>query len=269
MMIKVSGHVFWYADEKPDSFAQALIGVLVERQPASWTVINQIGIEKIRTSAKQSNQSEALNRAWQHGFISLAARATLVGGKVSVLYEPSVLSVQYDPFPEGVTYPPSAAQDERSAYRSLHSAYSYVKRRGLVQYPHLLLWEYTNAGQQLESREQTQRLANAILAIPTGKDFRWLAALDASPELLLDVVPFGLRGNAEPLTDRLDKYMGMPSYLTIGSRATIVQYRDSIAAEFPEETFEYREEGNSAYLVFDDMVSTKRIYMPAWHKRHR
>lgn len=268
-MTTVAGHIFWYANEKPDKFAQELIGIFVNACPATWTVVDKAGIKKIKTGVQSSKKSDLLNTAWHHGFMLLALRIKLINGRARISYEPSPLSVQYDPFHEGVTYPESATQDQRSLYRSLYSGFNYIKGRKLSECPHLLQIEIIKATKQQESRVQTQQLANMLISIPTMDDFRWLAVLDATPELLLDIVPLSLIGSAEPLTDRLDKYMFTPSYLTMGSKVTIAQYLDSIVTNFPEEKFEYREKDNSAYLLFDDMASVKRVYMPEWHKQQR
>lgn len=268
-MTTVAGHIFWYADQKPDKFAQELIQIFVNACPATWVVVDQIGIKKIRTGVKPSKQSDALNIAWHDGFILLTARMALTNGGVRVSYQPSPLSVQYESFREGVSYPAGLTHAQRNLYQSLHSAFNYVKGRKLYEYPHLLQVEFVKTTKQQESWVQIQQLANAVISIPTMDKFRWLAVLDAKPELLLDIAPLSLIGSAEPLTDRLDKYMFTPSYLTMGNKVTIAQYLDSIVTNFPEEKFEYREQDNSAYLLFDDIASVKRVYMPEWHKRQR
>jgi hypothetical protein len=151
-------------------------------------------------------------------------------------------------------------------YRGLASRQRYARLRQLSETPNLMRFAFEDMDDASMVRALSKAVAEKLIAMPTEENFRWLCVLDAEPQGYHIHAPRSLLAEAVPITHLLNKFMFVPSYLTIGAKVVIQAYRDSLSEAFPHETFQYCENGKSAYLLLDDVASVKRIFLPAWHQ---
>lgn len=272
-MFRIAGHIFWYSTECPDRFSMKLFETLTNPKSMRWTLVNQSGVRAFRTK-DAADRSSQMAVAWSEKINQISAETSLSpalgDAKLALVYTPSPLSLQYDPFVEGRRFPVGATHDQISLYHSLGSNYSYAKGRDLKEYPHLLQLSITGAHQHMGVEEFVRLIGSAVVACAAAEEnFRWLGVLDASPHLMLPIVPNLLLGRADPITSKLDRYMLAQSYLTMGARGTLTQLRESLRSSHPAESLTYQENGHAALLMLDDIEAVKRIFAPEWHQSPR
>ena len=267
----LAGHIFWYANECPDYFGQNLFEQwLSDKNPVNWTVIDQEGVSKIKVGVKGVEKRKAIAAAWTKRFIILKAHGllpdSLGAANIALTFEPSPLSDQYACFVEGKNFPITATYNEQRMYSGLASRQRYARLRHLSETPNLMRFAFEDMDDVSKVKAFSKVVAERLIAMPTEANFRWLCVLDAEPQGYHIHAPRSLLAEAIPITHLLDKFMFVPSYLTIGAKAVIQAYRNALSDAFPNEKFQYCENGNSAYLLLDDIGSVKRIFLPAWHQ---
>jgi hypothetical protein len=263
---EVTGHIFWYSNETPDQLASALFSSLLDSRHATFTVVNQKGVAK---SKRRPQSSGAGDEGWpaQVNLIVGKGRveSAIGSGKAALRYEPSPLSRQHDPFPSERRYPVGSDHDQIDLYRTLASSERYAKLRQLAEYPNFMQLTIALAAGEAAAPCALQ-LAERVAGLQSQWYVRWLGVL---AETLLPIAGNLLLGNQEPLTDRLDKYMLAPSFITMGSKETIARYRDELASAHPSEELTYREIGEAAFIALSEASAVKRVFLPQWHKSRR
>jgi hypothetical protein len=271
-MLRIAGHIFWYASERPDRFSMRLFEALTNPRSQRWTLVNQSGVRTFRTK-DASDRSSQMAVAWGEKINQISAKSSLSpalgNAEISLVYTPSPLSSQYDPFVEGRRFPTGATHDQISLYHSLGSNYSYAKGRDLKEYPHLLQISIADTHQHKSAEELVRLIGAAVVACAAEENFRWLGVLDASPHLMPPIVPNLLLGRADPITSKLDRYLLAQSYLTMGTKDTLTQLRDRLSTSYPVESLTYQENGRAALLMLGDIDAVKRIFVPDWHQSTR
>lgn len=269
MKDEVTGHIFWYSDDTPDQFASTLFSSLLDTRHVSFTVVDQKGVAK---SKRRPQSSGAGDEPWPaHVNLMLGkgrVESAIGSGKAALRYEPSPLSRQYDPFINKRGYPPGSTHDQISLYRSLASSESYARLRLLTEYPNFMQLTIELAPGEAAMPRALQ-VAERVAGLQSQGNLRWLGVLDVPPETLLPIAGHFLLGNKEPLTDRLDKYMLAPSFITMGSKETIARYRDELASAYPNEELTFREIGAAAFIALSEASAVKRVFLPQWHKSKR
>jgi hypothetical protein len=264
---QVTGHIFWYSSETPDQFAKELFTILLDIRHASFIVTDQQGV----TKSKSLSSSSAGHDVWPPHVNLIVGKgkieSSIGSGKVALRYQPSPLSRQYDPFVGKREYPLGSNHEQISQYRSLASYASYAKLRQIVEYPNFM--QFTIEAAVGAAALYALQVGENVSSLRSQGQLRWLGVLDVPPESRLAIAGDLLLGNQEPLTDRLDRYMLAPSFITMGSKETISSYRDDLANAFPDEVFTFREIGDSAFLALSDVGAVKRIFLPHWHQSRR
>jgi hypothetical protein len=262
-MKNISGYFFWFSNEVPHKFFEALIDVIVLKKSEGCSVFSESGVTKRKLAD-----------------VGLLSGVRLVSGRgkyecsdcscgnLVFSYEPSPLSIQYGALRKDGLSLVDVNKNQKSYFYSIESIVGYVLQRDLKEYPNFFWFSMVVSDEVdvcFEALLLAEKFINSELDSVGGG--RWLGVLDVSPMEMMPMAGKILLGRNEAIAHRLDRYMLAPSFIVVGSLKTISDYYVDVNLNFPGNAV--LGESRGGFVVLKDINLVKKIFLPKWHLSHR